>query len=111
VADFETTSLDQLLNHASELPPDRINYANVVRVQSGANDVVMDFFHVMPSAKPLEPQPVVQHVQRMVLPLSIAKQIGSILLDAMESWESTFGVELPFSPTVNLPSTEEEDTE
>jgi hypothetical protein len=55
-------------------------------------------FRVSPDPKNPNSQLVAHRLHRLILPLSLAKDIGQLLVKNLSNWEDTFGVTLPLTP-------------
>jgi hypothetical protein len=97
MTEINATSIEELIANATDLPLDRVDYVNNVRINVGLNEVTLDFFYVSPNPKNPQGEPQVKHSQRIILPVSVAKETGELLMSSMLRWEETFGVALPFS--------------
>lgn len=79
-------------------------YSNGVVTRVSPVEVILDFYHVTPPASESDNSEDIlyrKHVQRIVIPLSTAKEIGRILTESMKEFETTYGITLP----VRLPET------
>jgi Protein of unknown function (DUF3467) len=91
----ENFSIDDLLATASDLPDDRVAYANNVRVNVTLNEVTLDFYYVSPDPQNTQGKPKAKYVSRIVLPISVAKETGDLINNSMTTWEKMSGVSLP----------------
>jgi hypothetical protein len=94
----ENKSLDDLLNEAVDLTDNRVSYSTNIRFRVSNNDVTLDFYYLAPDPKNPTGLPTAQRLHRIILPVGLAKNIGQLLANAMDEWESTFGVTLPLLP-------------
>jgi hypothetical protein len=99
MTEIQNMKVDDWLNRASDLPDERADYANNVRIHVSPTEVVMDFYLGSPNPKDPKGEPQVKHIQRMILPVTVAKEIGEILVNSILRWEEDFGVTLPLRPT------------
>jgi hypothetical protein len=107
MTDMQNTNVDDWLNKASDLPEDRVDYANNVRIHVSTSEVIIDFYFGSPNPKQPRGEPQVKHIQRMVLPITIAKDMGEILVNSVLRWEEDFGVTLPLHPMRNADKDED----
>lgn len=95
-SEVEQQNLEDILNQAVDLTDNKVNYATNIRFYVTNNEVTLDFYYV--SSDPNNPsQPMGQRLNRIVIPLGLAKNIGQLLVNGMNEWEANFGVNLPFS--------------
>jgi hypothetical protein len=66
--------------HAGE----RVDHANNVRINVTSNEVTLDFYQIMSDSKSVSEQPQVNHVQRIILPVEVAKEAGELLIASMD---------------------------
>jgi hypothetical protein len=94
------TSIDDLLQQAQDKTNGELDYVNQVRVHVSDTEVTFDFYRVMPHVLPASP-PHVERIRRVVLPLSVAKQMGTLLTTQTE--EQTNGIASLFGVWRDVP--------
>jgi len=92
---LDRPSIDDLLANATDLPAERTDYVNSLRVSTALNEMTIDFYRILPSTKRPENPPDITHVQRILIPLGVAKNFAEILSASVEGWEAKFGVMEP----------------
>lgn len=70
-------------NVAADLLTAHVDYANNVRIHVSATEVYIDFFRTSPNPDHPGAEPIVTHIQRVALPLSVAKLTGEALVNAV----------------------------
>jgi hypothetical protein len=90
--------LEEILNSAIDLTENRVSYITHVRFRVSNVDITVDFFYVAPDFRDINGKPVAQRTHRIIMPLSLAKNIGELLVQATSDWEATMGVSLPLLP-------------
>jgi hypothetical protein len=96
-----TSPIDEILNAAKDMTDGKFNYANSVRVSVSANEATLDFYSILPSDKIPKSDPEVQRFYRILIPISVAKDLANVLMQTTSSWESLFGISLPLEPDPN----------
>lgn len=91
-------SLDDILNEAIDTTNGDATYITNIRFRVTNNDVTLDMYYIGPNPKDPTVHPQAYLRNRIVIPVGLAKNIGSLLVNAMSDWEDTFGVTLPISP-------------
>jgi len=89
MANNDDWKISELLDSAIILPDEDIDYANNVRINVAVNEVTLDFYHITPSIKPSEVQPSVLHIQRIVLPVGVAKEVGDLLVESVNQQKTS----------------------
>lgn len=91
----ESASIDDILNAARDLTENRTSYINHARFTLATNEIMVDLYVI--GTDPTAPDKIqAQRVHRIAIPISTAKDLGTLLLEAVERWENTMGVDLPF---------------
>lgn len=95
---IEHVTLEDLLNGAIDLTENRSIYANNVRFTIGNYEVTLDLYTIGidPTGKTRSLQAVRTH--RVLLPISVAKDVARLLLGGITEWERAFGLTLPLTP-------------
>jgi hypothetical protein len=96
---YATLPTDEILAAATDLTQGQVTYVNNVSVNVGANEVILDLYFLGTDPSDTTKTSATR-LQRVVLPLDVAKQTGSILLRLVEKWENAFGVRLPLEPSI-----------
>lgn len=65
---------------------ERDSYSNHIQVAITPNELFVDFYYLSPSVS--KTQPVVEHVQRVVVPVSLAKGLTTALANVIASYEA-----------------------
>lgn len=74
---------------------DRDSYSNHIQVAITANELFIDFYYISPAAG--KSTPTMDHVQRIVIPVSIAKGLATALANVVVSYEAEHDTTLPNS--------------
>jgi hypothetical protein len=75
--------LDNLLKQSIDKTDGQITYANTVSLHVGENEVVLEFYFVLPPRR----EPML--LQRVVMPLSLGRQLAQSLADGIKSVETS----------------------
>jgi len=78
-------SIDELLKQATDKTNGEITYANTVGVVIGENEIVIEFYFMMPIIPGKTTIPTL--LQRMVLPLKLGAQIAEMLANGITQIE------------------------
>ena len=97
VARRDLQGLEKVLSQAADKTEGRVTYVNNVRFNLTVNEVILDMYVTINS--PSGDGPVAQLVERIVLPISVAKDLSQIIMNSISEWEDTFGINLPLVPT------------
>lgn len=92
---IEQQDLDSILNSADDLTENKVTYVTNIRLNISNNEATLDLYYLSPDPQNPGGNPKAQRVQRLVMPLGLAKNIGQILVNAMTEWEDAFGITLP----------------
>lgn len=87
--------VQKLLQDAVDLTENKWTYTNQVQLSVSANEIVLDYYFLAPNTLTPGKPPTAYKVQRLVLPISIAKEASQLILQAIERWENVFGISLP----------------
>ncbi len=100
--DSDTQKLKELvrdvLSEATNIAGSEVTYVTNVQLYFGVHEVTLDLFYLGPNAKPNVPNAQAQRLARIVLPVSVAKEVGELLLNGTSKWEDEFGITLPIQP-------------
>lgn len=99
--------LRDVLGEALDLTDSKFTYSNSVQLYFGANEVTLDMYYLGPNTTPNNTHVTAQRLARVVLPLSVAKEMAELVLANIAKWEAAFGITLPLEPD-NLPESDEE---
>lgn len=91
------SELDDLLNHATDLTENKVAYISNIRFTVSATEVTMDLYAVGRNPTDIRLAQA-SRIHRIIIPLSLAKDIASLLTAAVANWETTFGITLPLMP-------------
>ncbi|MBN8620654.1 MAG: DUF3467 domain-containing protein [Anaerolineae bacterium] len=91
--------IEEILNAAIDATDNKFSYATNIRLNITNNEVTLDFYFVGVDPRNPNADPIAQRLNRIVIPVALAKNIGELLIDNTSRWEETFGVELPFRIT------------
>jgi hypothetical protein len=83
-------SIDELLSQAKAGQPDAFKYANYLQLNINTNELIMDFYHIANTVSG-KSEPVMTHIQRMIMPNSLAKAVIDALQETVEKFESVSG--------------------
>lgn len=87
-------SIDDLLNMATDLTENRMSYVNHARFSVGPNEVILDLYVVVPNPVRSEP-PQAHRLQRVIMPIALAKDLATRLIEGTSRWEELAGINLP----------------
>jgi hypothetical protein len=90
--------LEDILNEAIDLTNNQHSYVNNIRMRVTNNEVTIDCYFLAGDPKNPPGKPIAYRSHRLVLPLSLAKDIGQLLVNSLASWEEVTGVTLPIVP-------------
>ncbi|MBC6935361.1 MAG: DUF3467 domain-containing protein [Chloroflexi bacterium] len=90
--------LNKLLAEAADLTNNETTYINNVTFHIGVNEVTFDMYLVTADPRTLGKNTQAERLQRIVMPVGVAKELALLLINGISQWEDTFGITLPISP-------------
>ena len=79
-------SIDELLKQAIDKTNGEITYANTMSVRVGENEVILEFYFMLPIVPGTTSQPSL--LQRIVLPLKLGVQLADMLSNGIAQLEN-----------------------
>jgi len=98
VQEDKRKDIDSILDNAESIAGDNVTYVTQTRFHVGVNEVTLDLYHTSPSLDRSSGKVVSKHTHRLVLPLSLAKELAMSLAQGIKAWEDMMGISLPFEP-------------
>lgn len=75
-------------------------YANHIQVSVSGNEIFLDFYYISPNIS--DPQkPTIQHIQRTVSPIPLAKGLATAIANVVAMFEKDHDVVLPSARETN----------
>jgi hypothetical protein len=105
---IDSEKLEEILNAAIDLTENRSTYITNVRLRLSNSEVTLDLFYVSPDPRNPSGLPIAQRTHRLILPLSLAKNVGELLVSMANQWEEIFGITLPIMPAENTLEVDED---
>jgi hypothetical protein len=98
-------NIDDLVLKAESIQSGPDVYANHARLVMTINELIMDLYQISPTKNsPGTPEAV--HIQRVIMPLSIAKGIKKAIDETIKGFEKEIGI-LPYHQTINSDQSKE----
>jgi len=97
-------NLDEILNQAIDLTNNSQSYATTARFAITPTELFLDLYVLAPNPSNLS-TPEARRIQRIILPLSTAKDLAEKMLQGVKHWENVHGINLPLE-AINTTKTE-----